>query len=140
MRTSFDLNGRLVVVPVVLAGPEGAASFQFALDTGATHCSASGLVLGQLGYRESQATGRHRVRTGSGSTLASRLRVTRVGALGHMRTDFPVFWLPLPPATMIDGLLGLDFFRGLVLTIDFAQGTIDLDPPRRPRPRWRVWG
>jgi hypothetical protein len=32
----------------------------------------------------------------------------------------------LPPTTGIDGLLGLDFLRGSVLTIDFQNGQIDL--------------
>jgi len=52
------------------------------------------------------------------------------------RTNFPVVAHDLPPAVTVDGLLGLDFFRDLVLTLDFARGRIDLRPPR---PWWRVW-
>ena len=45
-------------------------------------------------------------------------------------------WLPLDPAVMIDRLLGLDFFRGLVLTLDFARGDIALRGPKR---WWHFW-
>ena len=33
----------------------------------------------------------------------------------------------LPAAIAIDGLLGLDFLRGTRLTIDFRNGTIDVE-------------
>jgi hypothetical protein len=32
----------------------------------------------------------------------------------------------LPPSAGVDGLLGLDFFRGQVLTVDFHKGMIAL--------------
>jgi hypothetical protein len=32
----------------------------------------------------------------------------------------------LPPSSAIDGLLGLNFFREKVLTVDFVSGTVDL--------------
>jgi hypothetical protein len=41
-----------------------------------------------------------------------------------------------PPAVITDGMLGPDFFRGFVLTLDFARGRIALGPPRR---WWQVW-
>src|SRR5205807_352388 len=75
-------------------------------------------------------------RTGTGSTRAGRVRVARLEALGRTQTDCPVLWLAHPPGGMIDGLLGLDFFRGLVLTLDFARGRLSLDPPRR---WWQFW-
>jgi hypothetical protein len=64
------------------------------------------------------------------------VRVARFAAFGIVQSDFPVLWLPLPPAVRVDGLLGLDFFRGLVLTLDFARGQISLRPPRR---WWQFW-
>lgn len=38
----------------------------------------------------------------------------------------PVISLSLPAGASFDGLFGLDFLRGHVLTIDFQQGQITL--------------
>jgi hypothetical protein len=46
--------------------------------------------------------------------------------LGQIRILFPVVAHTLPPTTSVDGLLGLDFFRGLELTLDFRAGQIDV--------------
>jgi predicted aspartyl protease len=136
MTYHFDRHGRLVIIPVFVGGPTGGRTFQFAVDTAATRTGVSGLILERLGYQASQATGRHQVRTGSGGARAGLIRVARLAAFGQTRADHPVLWQQLPPAARIDGLLGLDFFRGLVLTLDFARGQISLRPPRR---WWQFW-
>ncbi len=64
--------------------------------------------------------------TGSGSTTAPRLMVTRLTALGRHAVGLRVIAHTLPAGTGVDGLLGLDFFRGLVLTIDFRAGQLTL--------------
>jgi hypothetical protein len=46
--------------------------------------------------------------------------------LGQERQNFTVIAYTLPPTATIDGLLGLDFFRNHVLTIDFQNGEITL--------------
>lgn len=106
---------------------EGTHQFRFGVDTGATRTAVAGHVLHALGYAEPPATERRLARTGAVATRAGLVRVTRLQALGQVRTDFPVLWLPLDPGVMVEGLQGLDFFRGLVLTVDFARG------PHRPR-------
>ena len=58
----------------------------------------------------------------------SPLSIMSLSTLGQARSDFQVLSHALPPATNLDGLLGLDFFRGQVLTIDFQKGEITLDP------------
>jgi hypothetical protein len=50
----------------------------------------------------------------------------RLTALGQERFGFPVLGHTLPPSAGVDGLLGLDFFRGLCLTIDFRAGQLHL--------------
>ena len=69
---------------------------------------------------------RVQVTTGSGVEYVPRFEVSRIAALGQVRTDFPVLAHTLPPSATIDGLLGLDFLRGQVLQIDFVQGIITL--------------
>jgi len=64
--------------------------------------------------------------TGSGVEYAPLLLVRRVEALGQGRTDFPVVAHTLPPSASVDGLLGLDFFRGQILNLDFRTGVVTL--------------
>lgn len=136
MSTGFDPTGRLVVIPVLLTGRKGEQQFKFAVDTAATRSAASGLTLEVLGYQRSQAVGSYQVRTGGGGNRTGLVRVLRVVALDQTRTDFPLLWQPIPVATMIDGLLGLDFFRGQLLALDFARGRVSLGPPKR---WWQFW-
>lgn len=136
MTYTFDRHGRLVVIPVFVAGPAGGRTFRFAVDTAATRTGMSGLILERLGYREADTTAPRQVRTGSGGTRAGLIRVARLSAFDQVRVDHPVLWQRLPPTVQIEGLLGLDFFRGRVLTLDFLRGKIALDPPR---PWWRFW-
>ena len=42
------------------------------------------------------------------------------------RIGFPLLAKALPPEAGVDGLLGLDFLRGHVLTLDFRTGVLTL--------------
>jgi hypothetical protein len=72
------------------------------------------------------APDRVQVTTGSGVEFAPRIAVARIVSLGQQRSQFPVLAHTLPPSASVDGLLGLDFFRGLVVNIDFRQGSVSL--------------
>lgn len=48
----------------------------------------------------------------------------RVEALGQERRDFPVLCHTLPPSATVDGVLGLDFFRGQRLMVDLRAGVV----------------
>lgn len=58
--------------------------------------------------------------------MLRRLVLNRFTALGQDRIDFPDLSQALPPGAEIDGVLGLDFLRGQVLTLDFRVGLITL--------------
>ncbi|MBX9626737.1 MAG: retroviral-like aspartic protease family protein [Gemmataceae bacterium] len=137
MTHTFDPRSGLVIVPVFVAGPGGAETFRFALDTGATHSAMSGLLLERLGYPRSEARGSYLARTGGGATRTAAVRVARFGAFGRVEVDHPLLWLPLDPTSAAYGLLGLDFFRGQRLDFDFARGRVTLSPPRAWW--WQFW-
>ena len=136
MTYSFDIRRSLVVVPVSVSGPRGGEVFQFAVDTGASRTSISGLVLQTLGYSHSQTTGRQQVRTASGGLAVGSLPLQRFAAFGRTLTDFSILWMPHPPSALIDGLLGLDFFRQHVLMLDFMRGRVSLISRRK---WWQFW-
>jgi len=122
----FDPRRGLIVIGAELTGPSGAAVLRLAVDTGATSTLANVAMLVAIGCEPALAADRVQVTTGSGVEFAPRVELQRLAALGQERFGFPVLGHMLPPSAGVDGLLGLDFFRGLLLTIDFRAGQLDL--------------
>jgi hypothetical protein len=61
--------------------------------------------------------------------------VSAVSALARVRTDFLVAAHEFPLGIETDGLLGLDFFRGFILELDFIRGRVSLSLKRW----WQFW-
>ena len=125
---TFPFNARqgLIVLRAEVEGPWASSILQLALDTGATTTVLSVGLLIALGYDPALSPRRVQVTTGSGVEFVPCLEVNKINALGQQRTAFPVYAHTLPPSANVDGLLGLDFFRDHVLTIDFQTGQIAL--------------
>jgi predicted aspartyl protease len=124
MSHRFDPQERLIVVPARLSGPAGDALVRLALDTGASSTLVNTGVMVLLGYDLATASDRVQVTTGSGVEFCARLSVERIEAVGRTLERFPLLCHTLPPSAQIDGLLGLDFFRGCYLGIDLRTGEI----------------
>jgi predicted aspartyl protease len=126
---SFGFNARhgLITVETALSGPNGSDMFRFGLDTGATETVVSVDVLALLGYGFSLDSERVRLIMGGGVQFAHRAVVQRIIALGQERSDFSVLAYTLPPEIGVYGMLGLDFLRGLKLTVDFREGQLSLE-------------
>jgi hypothetical protein len=97
-----------------------------ALDTGATGTLVSLIYLEALGCDPALAKDRVQVTSGSGMECAVKSRVARFTALARTLEDFPILGYNLPPTGSVEGLLGLDFFRGCRVEIDFREGCIEL--------------
>jgi predicted aspartyl protease len=124
----FNAQSGLILVDVQLWGPTGAwvALARLALDTGATSTMINTAVLVSIGYDPALSPDRVRMTTASGIEYVPRLPIARIAVLGQERQNFPIITHTLPPTASIDGLLGLDFFRGHRLTLDFRRGRIAL--------------
>jgi len=131
MSIRFNSDRGLIIVSAELTGPTGAGIVRLAQDTGATGTLINASILVAVGYDLALAPERIEMTTGSGVEFAPRIAVTRIRALGQSRHDFSILGHTLPPSSGVDGLLGLDFMRGQILTIDFQNGVIalDNDPP-----------
>ena len=127
MSSPFDPVGRVIAVEVHLSGPAGLWSADFSLDTGATRSLVSQDVALRLGYDLSAATRFSSFVTGSGIETAPIIDFARVEALERERRAFPMLCHTLPAGAPVDGVLGLDFFRGQKLTIDFRAGLVTLE-------------
>jgi predicted aspartyl protease len=122
----FNPKGRLIFVRAEIVGPVASQIIRLALDTGSTRTAINRQILETVGYDSSWFTSRFQMTTASGSELADSLSVQTLRALGQERVLFPVICHSVPKAAGVDGLLGLDFFQDLVLTINFRSGRIDL--------------
>jgi predicted aspartyl protease len=116
----------LVKIGAKVVGPFGDAVLQLALDSGATTTLINANRLQALGYDTANAPGKIPITTASGSVLAPQIALLQFSALGFDRVNFPVVCYTLPAAVGVDGLLGLDFLRGRILTVDFQNGVIEL--------------
>ena len=126
MSVRFDPHDRLVVVGAKIWGPLGSANIQLAVDTGATATIIRASRLELVGYDPTSATSHTRVAMGAGVERVPTIVLERIEALEQERTEMNVLCHTLPPGVIVDGLLGLGFFRGLSLQIDFRAGWIDL--------------
>jgi hypothetical protein len=115
-----------ILVEASLSGPQGQADLRLILDTGATTSLIRSTILVAVGYDPDASPDRVKVAMGNGVELLPRIILNRMSALGQHRLAFPVLAHSLAPAAGIDGLLGLDFLRGLSLTVDFRAGQISL--------------
>ena len=109
-----------------LSGPQGQADLRLILDTGATTSLVRSTILVAVGYDPGTSPDRVTVAMGNGLKLVPRVILNRLSALGRHRLALGVLAHALPPAAGVDGLLGLDFFRGSMLTLDFTSGRINL--------------
>jgi predicted aspartyl protease len=122
MSIPFDPREGLIIVPAELWGPSGSVVLRLALDTGATSTVVNVGMLVAIGYDPALAPDRVQVTTGSGVEFAPRITLRQIAALEQQRTDFSVLGHTLPPSAGVDGLLGLDYVRGLRLTVDLRSG------------------
>lgn len=98
----------------------------FALDTGASATVISQKRLLAVGYDLAKVEDESYITTGSGLITVPKIRIEKIAALGKEKSNFLVIAHDLPPTASIDGVLGLDFLRENVLTIDFIKGEIEL--------------
>lgn len=126
MKITFDPTQGLIVIPTRLYGFNIDTIVRLALDTGATVSMINWDVAVLLGYDPASVKERIQVTTGSGVEFAPRIVVKKVEVLGRSLENFPILCHTLPPSATVDGLLGLDFFRGVRLVVDLQEGIVTL--------------
>ena len=103
------------------------AILNLALDTGASATIISARKLSEIGCDLTKPEDEIYITTGSGLIFVPKLSVEKLTALGKTKSNLVVIAHDLPPTASVDGVLGLDFLRENVLTIDFVQGEIELE-------------
>lgn len=126
MSFKFDPEKGLIIVPTRLYGPSGDTIVQLALDTGATGSLINWDIAVLVGYDPAIVKNRIQLTTGSGIEFAPRIEISKIEALNKIQKKFAVICHTLPSSTNVDGLLGLDFFRGTYLNIDLVNGSVEV--------------
>jgi predicted aspartyl protease len=127
MSFQFDPAANSIILPVTLVGPLRSLDVSLVLDTGAVQTLIAESLLKAIGYDPAAAPKTKSIITASGVVSVPEITIGSIEALGKSRNDFAVIAHTLPPSAGVDGLLGVDFFRGERLTIDFANGYVDLN-------------
>ena len=136
MSERFDSKGPRVGVMGYLSGPQRTVRVRFVIDTGASLSVVRPSILQFAGYEVATPSRKTvRMTTVSGVIEAPVIPVKGFYSLEIERSPFAVVAYDFA-SQKIDGLLGLDFLRFDILTLDFHHGTISLRPPR---PRWQFW-
>ena len=107
----------------------GAEPATLALDTGATHTVIDLTILLMAGYTTNDIVKTVEMETAKGVIEAYVFNVSKLACLGVSWSPKEVCsydFLANNVLTTIDGVLGLDFFEGCSLHIDFAESVITL--------------
>ncbi len=121
----FDFNlhdeNSIIIVHAVI---EDKYEFRLALDTAATHTTIDSNILYLAGYELRNAIVKVEVETANGIIVNEIYELKKLNCLGMSKTNFKVQvydFIAHGITTEYDGVIGLDFLRDIVLTIDFKD-------------------
>jgi predicted aspartyl protease len=126
MTDRFSPRGAGIAVTARLVGPGRETEVRLLLDTGAAVSVVDPDVLMGAGYDLATSQGAMRVVTANRVETLPIHTVASLTALGHERLRIGVIAHRLPGGSGVQRLLGLSFFRGRVLTLDFREGLVRL--------------
>lgn len=126
MKFRFKADYGLVSVRVKVGCTDREIILNLALDTGASGTIVSAKKLIEVGYDLDKPEDETYITTGSGLIFVPKFTIEKLTALGKEKDNFQIIAHDFPPTSSVDGVLGLDFLRENILTVDFVKGEIEL--------------
>lgn len=125
----FERRGSAIVVPARITGPAGSIQVKMVFDTGATFTTLSRATLQRLGVPDGGATMQFSTANG---VVRRRIAVVHGIAIGDAAVDrlLTVSECDTCAGGGVEGLLGLNFSRHFVTSVDHDEGRLVLQPKR----------
>jgi hypothetical protein len=121
-----DENSVIIVDAVI----EDKFELKLVLDTAATHTTIDSNILFLAGYELKNSIKEVEVETANGIIINEIYEVNKFESLGIIKQNFMVQvydFLAHGVASDYDGVVGLDFFRGSAITLDFKEFKIRVE-------------
>lgn len=132
VRIKIEARGDAIVVPVQLGGPQGTLATRLVFDTGATFTTLDAALLRRLGVAPSPISSETETASGRLRRPLAVIESLSVGA-AHVGGGMTVGVCEACGGAGTGGLLGLNFSRHFLVTLDAPQGELLLQP-RAERP------
>lgn len=113
----------LIILNVVIEG-EGKVTIRMAIDTGATYSLVPWKIIQAIGLDSKEVEKHVFITTASTTEEVPLIDIPSVSILGKKIKNIKAVIHDLPPASRVDGLLGLNALSALKLEIDFSKNVI----------------
>lgn len=125
---AFKLDARqsVIICHAEIIGPRASLSLRMALDTGATYTMIPVEAAVVIGKEPLRSRRRIEIATGSGVEYVPLVKIPLFKAFGVEVHNMEVVCHTLPPASPVEGLLGLDFLRLAGMVIDFTRCVVEV--------------
>ena len=125
-KVKFNLQDKAIIVQVCVEADGMTNDLRFLVDTGTYETLISEEAMVQMGYVRANSNEDVPIKTVTGIAMALRFETERISALGVTRRGMNVISYPMLDDAGIDGLLGLDFFEGTELAVNFNSAEISV--------------
>jgi predicted aspartyl protease len=96
------------------------------VDTGSSYTVLSKQFVRSIGCNLLEPLRQESIFTASGQITLPIVAVPWINGFGNRIENFPILACPLPPGTLLDGLLGMDFLYLCEAVIDIPQAKLFL--------------
>jgi len=125
----MDVNQSAAVISLDmrLSGTNGSCSIKAALDTGASFTIIPWRIARLLGHEPMRSENRVNIITASGTETIPLVTLDAIEVLDIKKENLVVGCHDMPPQSRINALLGLNFLKQLVTTIDLKANKLTIE-------------
>lgn len=115
----------LIILDVLLKAKRK-ITVRMAIDTGATYTLIPWKIIQALGIELKKSKEYISIVTASTTEQAPLIKIPSFSILGRERKNLKAVIHDLPPASRVDGLLGLNVLQAFKIKIDFSKNVIEI--------------
>ena len=122
----FDPASFGIVLFTTIGHDDVKRRLKMVLDTGATYSMMPWHVAEELGYDPAFSKNRMSINTANGQIHVPIIKIESMSVLGKIVKNCEMLIHDLPETSHVDGLIGLNFLKHFLITIDFNEGILEL--------------